>query len=311
MVTNQRILITGARGFLGSHIIAHAKAAGLDVIAGYREASGAGTAALDICDVESVEAAFRETSPAFVIHCAAYGVNYTEQDPERALAVNVHGSLSVLKAAASHNVRRFVHIGSCFEYGSRPDPIPEDAPLNPTGLYGATKAAATLLMRERAHALGIPLVVARPFGLWGPGEAGHRLIPQIIAACVSRSALKLTPCEVIRDYMYVEDAAANLLALTLKGDVPAGNTINVATGQRTVLRDFVLSIASFFSAEDLMQFGALPYRPTEMPSLVADAKLMHRFLGGGPTTPVAEGVRRMVVRSGLPWQERIQPVAAQ
>jgi nucleoside-diphosphate-sugar epimerase len=135
--------------------------------------------------------------------------------------------------------------------------------------------------------------------MWGPGEAAHRLIPQIIAACVNRSALELTPCQVIRDYTYVEDMAANILALALKENVAPGTIVNIGTGQSLTLRDFVISIAKLFAAEDLMQFGTLEYRATEMASLVADVTRMHQLLGDRPRTPLAVGVRRMMTRAGF------------
>lgn len=294
MNATERILVTGARGFLGSHIVRYARAQGWDVVAAYRGGGLPGTVALDVCDAASVESALRTARPSIVIHCAAYGVNYVEQDLDAALAVNVHGSLRVLAATARHGARRFVHIGSCAEYGSKPDPISEDALLVPTASYGASKAAATLLLRELARTLDTSLVVARPFGIWGPAEAAYRLAPQIIAACTSRSALKLTPCEVIRDYTYVEDMAANILALALSPQIPASTMVNVATGHGVLLRDFVLSIARLLDGADLMHFGALPYRPTEMPSLVADVTRLRDLLGSLPTTSLSEGVRRMM-----------------
>ena len=151
-----RILVVGARGFLGSHLVARARANGLDVVAGYREASGDGVVSIDLCDAASIAKAFQSVSPDIVINSAAYGLNYAQQDLNEALAANVHGSLKLLEAARAREVRRFVHIGTCFEYGSYPTPINETAALNPTALYGATKAAATVLMKERAVALGVP-----------------------------------------------------------------------------------------------------------------------------------------------------------
>jgi nucleoside-diphosphate-sugar epimerase len=294
MSAGQRILVTGASGFVGSHIVNRARRDELDVVAASRGASGEGAVSFDICDAANVDSAIREVSPTFVIHCAAYGVNYAEQDWNSALAVNVQGTLNVLEAAARHEVQRFVQIGSGFEYGSRAGKIVEDAPLNPTAPYGATKAAATLLIRERARALGMPLVVARPFSIWGPREAAHRVIPQVIAACVSRSPLQLTSCEVTRDYMYVEDVADNILALTVAPKVATGTMVNIATGEGLLLRDFVLSIAKLLDGEHLMQFGAISYRATEMPCLVADVTRMHRLLGVRPKTSLQEGLRRMM-----------------
>lgn len=294
MTGSDRILVTGAKGFLGSNIVSRARVDGRDVVAAYRRAGASGTTSLDVCDPASVDAAFRAVLPSVVIHCAAYGVNYADQDFDSALGVNVHGALCVLAAAARYRVQRFVHIGSCSEYGSKLGPISEEALLAPTSLYGATKAVATLLLVERARALGVPVVIARCFGMWGPGEAAYRLVPQVIAACISRSALKLTPCEVTRDYTYVEDMAANILALALTREVPAATILNMGTGHSILLRDFVLSIARLLDGEGLMQFGALSYRATEMPSLVANVTRMRELLGSGPVTPLVEGVRRMM-----------------
>jgi nucleoside-diphosphate-sugar epimerase len=304
MSTGQCILVTGARGFLGSHIVERGQLKGLNVVAAYRGASAAATVPLDICNVQNVDTAFREVRPSFVIHCAAYGVNYAEQDPNAALAVNVHGTLSLLEAAARHGAKRFVHIGSCFEYGSHPGRISEDAPLNPTAIYGATKAAATILLRERAHALGVLLVIARPFAIWGPGEAKYRVIPQVITACINQSALKLTSCEVLRDYMYIEDVAESILALTTVPKIPSGTVVNIGTGNGVLLRDFVASVARHLGGQDLMQFGALPYRPTEMPSLVADTTRMQQLLGEGARTSVEEGLRRMMNRDYPDYADR-------
>jgi nucleoside-diphosphate-sugar epimerase len=255
---------------------------------------------LDVCDAQSVAAAFQAVAPSVVIHCAAYGVNYTDQDFGRALEVNVHGALRVLSAAARSGIQRFVHVGSAVEYGSHDGAIGEDAALNPTAIYGATKAAATILLRERAKALEVPLLVVRPFGIWGPGEGMDHLTPQIITACMQRMPLRLTSCEVLRDYSYVEDMADDILSLALTHLDVDGMVVNLGAGRGVVLRDFVLSIASALGGADLMQFGSLPYRPTEMRSLVADTTRARQLLGRRESTPVAEGVRRMVIPMSCP-----------
>lgn len=290
----RRILVTGASGFLGSHVVARARAQGLDPVAGSRLSLASGSVHLDVCDQQSIVAAFHTVSPSVVIHCAAYGVNYADQDQNTALAVNIHGALGVLSAAAQFGVRRFVHVGSAAEYGSHLSPINEDAPLKPTAIYGSTKAAQTILMRERARALSVPLLVVRPFGIWGPGEGMHHLVPQVIEACISRSPLKLTSCEVIRDYTYVEDMADDILQLALTELDVSDAILNLGTGKGVVLRDFVLAVARTLDGIDLMRFGALPYRPTEMQSLMADMTRAHDLLGARTRTSIGEGVRRIV-----------------
>lgn len=296
MISGHRILVTGAGGFIGRHIVERARLKGCNVVAAYRGEPTRGAISLDVCDDSSVDLAFRQVRPEITIHCASYGVNYADQDPDRAIAVNIHGALRVLSAAAYCGSRLFLHLGSCFEYGSRDGRISEDAPLNPTAIYGATKAAATLLIRERARALGIALIVARPFGTWGPGEGAHRLIPQVVDACVNHRALELTSCDVLRDYTYVEDMADRIVALALAPIVPELAVVNIGSGEGIVLRDFVLAVARCLGGEALMHFGKLAQRPTEMASLVADSRLLRNVLGELPKTALSEGVRRMVTQ---------------
>jgi len=266
------------------------------VVATYRGASGGDAIPLDVCDATSVEEAFRAVLPSLVIHCASYGVNYADQDPDLALTVNVHGALYVLTAAARYGVIRFLHVGSCFEYGSQRGRIPEEAPLNPTAIYGATKAAATLLMRQRARDLGVPLIIARPFGMWGPGEPTYRLIPQVVMACINRLPLKLTCCDVLRDYSYVEDVADSIVALALASEIGGGTIVNIGSGRSIILRDLVLSVARFLGGETLMHFGELESRPTEMASLVADVQRLRNTLGDRHETPLSQGIQRMITQ---------------
>lgn len=303
MTIGGRILVTGAGGFLGSRLVECGKIQGLEVIGSCRHTKTAEQVSLDVCHTESVEAAFQSVRPSLVIHCASYGVNYADQDPDRALAVNTFGALRILVQAAQHGVTRFVHLGSCFEYGHKSGAISEEACLNPTAVYGATKAAATMLLRERAAALGVNLIIVRPFSMWGPGEGMHRIIPQVVAACLNRVPLKLTGCEVLRDYMYVDDVAEAILALAGKCDIASGSIVNVGSGQSLMLRDFVLAVAALLDGVGLMQFGELPYRKTEMTSLVADVRRLLQLVGDRRLTPLSDGVRRMVL--GMETRHRL------
>lgn len=289
-----RILVTGAKGFVGSLIVRLGRGRGLDVVAAHRAAEGEAGVYLDVCSADSVLSAMRKVSPSIIIHCAAYGLNYTQQDLWQALSVNVEGSLRLLEAAKRCGVRRFLHVGTCFEYGSYDLPIKEDFALNPTGLYGATKAAASVLMRERAQALDMELLIVRPFSIWGPGDAPYHLIPQVIAACVKRAPLDLSPCEVVRDYMHVEDVADRILRLAvLEGREEKQWVVNVGSGRGRLLREFVLEVAKELGGEELMRFGQRPYRTSEMSMVVADASRLEATIGARPVVPMAREVRHL------------------
>lgn len=286
-----RVVVTGAGGFLGGHVVTALDQRGFEVIAtGRQKGCGIGQL-LDLQDWPAVGRVLRKHHPNYVVNCAAYGVNFADQDSKKAVEVNVLGSLALLEAAAEVGVVRFLHVGSCFEYGSYPDPIAEDAALKPRGVYGASKAAATLVLIEQARILGVSLMVARPFGIWGPGEGQHRLVPQIVNSCMRRVALDLTPCDVVRDYTYVKDMARNLTALLTVDDWSLDQVVNLGSGRPIVLRDFVLGLANQLGGPDLMSFGKLPHRPGELETVVADIGAMRRLLGETRETPLSEGVR--------------------
>lgn len=288
---DSRILVTGAKGFLGSHIVRLGRGMGLDVVAAHRGAEEEGSVYLDVCSTGSVTSALGKATPSIIIHCAAYGLNYAHQDLWQALSVNVEGSLRLHETAKRFGIRRFVHVGTSYEYGSYDVPIKEDFALNPTGLYGATKAAASVLMRERARAVDLELVIVRPFSIWGPGDAPCHLIPQVVAACAKRIPLDLSPCEVVRDYIHVEDVADRILRLaTRKTREDKPWVVNVGSGQGRILREFVLEVAKSLGGEELMRFDAVPYRANEPRMVVADTSKLVAAIGERPPVTVIREV---------------------
>lgn len=298
----KRVLVTGASGFLGTHIVRALQAQEREIIAGLRPPLSAKRlptifdtvekVSLDLMDPESLKAAIRQTQADVVIHAAAYGTNLEERH-ELTLAIrdNIEGSATLLEAATLNRVARFVHIGSCAEYGDHAHPVTEEAALHPASLYAATKAAASLLVQERGRAWEIPTVVLRLFGLWGPGEGKHRLVPQVLEACRLQKPVALTPCDLLRDLTFVPDMAAAIVNVALRKDFPAGKILNMGSGNFVLLKDFVLRIARHFDSEKFMEFGRRPHRPFEMRTVLPDLKAW-QGLGLGPIarTPLERGL---------------------
>jgi nucleoside-diphosphate-sugar epimerase len=289
-----RVLVTGSNGFLGRHVVRQLHKRGHVVVSAERTRARH-TTYVDVCDTDSIESAFAAERPSHVIHCAAYGVNYAHQDFDTAVAVNLQGSLALLSAAIRHGAARFVQVGSCSEYGSKDHDISEDEALMPTAMYGATKAAATLLTRQLAASSAISLVIARPFSMWGPGEPSYRLVPEILHACRSQEPLDLTPCDVVRDYSYVADIAASLVKLAFAAH--RQEIVNVGSGRAVVLKNLVLDIATRLGGAHLMRFGAREHRKTEMHRLVPDITRLTELIGSPEQTPIEQGLHEM--ESGL------------
>jgi len=299
MVHDARVLVTGASGFLGRHIVCYFTGIGIDVIAGVRrpDASEVPAVRLDLADVASIESAIAATRVTHIINCAAYGVEQSLQNYSDAFSVNVKGCFDLMKAAARAGASRFVQVGSCSEYANSDRPIPETAPPQPQNLYAVCKAVASTMVLDLGPALGLDVVVVRPFSMWGPGEHAYRLFPQILAACRARRPLALTTCEIIRDYSFVADTAAWIGRVALSADVAPGTIINIGSGKAVLLREFALSVAAYLGGVSLLEFGARPERPNEPRSWIADVTRLEHLIGPLRHTRFEDGLEQMLKSS--------------
>lgn len=299
-------MVTGATGFLGAHIVRSLLKPGMNVhvISTKRPGSSPwrlkevqdqiNVVDMDMLNDSSIHQAVSTQKPSAVIHCAAYGVDYKKQDSRLAVSTNIVGSYELFEASVKNKVSRFVHIGSCFEYGDKNYPIRENESLDPTAIYGATKAAASLLLLKSEKALQVDLTILRPFGIWGPFEGPNRLVPQIIQSCLDNKPLDLTSCEQVRDYTYAPDMAELIATIAVHKNFPGNSVMNLGSGEPVVLRNFFLAIAKELGGESLMRFGKLPYRPSEMPHLVADISKQRSLISKFKTTPFFKGIRTML-----------------
>lgn len=296
----QGVLITGASGFLGAHVCGVMAKAGWRVHAAVRASS-----VLDRLEVLCADASLEQVNLgadpreladcltkldiAAVVHCAAYGVDFRQSDAAEALRFNVGVTANLVEAAALARLSRFVHVGTSNEYGLAPRAIDEATPLNPVGIYGASKAAGLIVARERAMSLGLSFVAARVFGMYGPLEGGHKFVPQVMAAKKSGAALDLTAGEQVRDYTYVGDVARAFEAMA-GGAGQDGLVVNLASGRPLRLRELAEAAASSVEGAGTLNWGAKPYRPHEPMSITGDASLAAEALGWTAGTSLSDGM---------------------
>ena len=300
----RRVLITGAAGFVGQHLVRRVAETGARIYAGVatdekpervaRLPAQVRRLTFDLRNAVDVHAAVAEAAPHVVFHLAAVGATNPGVDPHLALAVNAGGALNLLEAlrkrASEHGrLRRVVLVGTCYEYGRRE----AFEGLDPFNAYAASKVAAWAFGRTYWRAYGLPIVTVRPFQIYGPGQPDHTLIPAAIRAALAGADFPMTPGEQERDFIYVDDIIHGFLAAARAPGVE-GQSLDLGTGQAHTLRQAVEYVWAMTGAQGQMLPGALPYRPGDVMHLVADADRTARLTGWRARVGLEQGLNRTI-----------------
>ncbi len=292
------MLVTGAAGFIGLRLVRRLVEGGARVWAGLApdEAPERVVAlpaqversAFDLRDEEGVRAAVAEAAPQVVFHLAAVGVTNPEIDAALALAVNAGGTVHLLEALRGRT-SRIVLVGTCYEYGARQSV----EGLDPFNAYAASKVAAWAFGRMYWRAYGLPVVAVRPFQVYGPGQPAHTLIPAAIDAALAGRDFPMTPGEQERDFIFVEDVVAGMLAAAGAPGIE-GESLDLGTGRVHSARQVVERIWAATRARGQVLTGALPYRPGAVMHSVADAERTARLTGWRAQVALEEGLRQTI-----------------
>ncbi len=232
-----------------------------------------------------------------VVHLASYGVAQHDRDTEDVIEGNVNLVSRLLLATADWPLRKWLHTGSCFEYGPAPrdNRLNEQNPVAPATIYGAAKASSVLFGAALAQRIRAPFCTLRLFGVYGPGEAETRLIPSLFQRLSRNQAIDLTAGEQVRDLLYIDDAVDAYLAAIDVENLTSYQVYNVCSGEPVTIRQVGTSVASAMGKpSDLLCWGALPYRPDEPPRLVGDPSKFTRATLWRPTRSLAAGVAESV-----------------
>ena len=294
-----RMFIAGATGFVGSHLVRHVARQGHEVLALARERSSlarlrdlpGGVRLLrgDLSRTSKFADALLEFGPDVCVDCA-WGDGRSGDTPSAHVA-SLGNALELAELVAKIGCPRYLHAGTCFEYAPSEEPLSEDDPTEPHTPYGACKRAAASAIALIARRAGRPSVAwPRIFYVYGPHEAPGRLVPAVIRGLLAGERTATTAGEQVRDYLHVEDVAAALWAIA--GSDREG-PVNVASGHAVRVRDIVETIARLVDAEELLDIGALPYRPEEPPAVRGDPSRL-RDLGWRPRYGLEEGLRHTV-----------------
>ena len=287
------VLLTGATGFIGSHLLARLLDAGARVgvlVRPGREADMAGcrVCIADLTDAAAVRRAVEDIRPEVVFHLAAAGVTDPFLPVETALRVNLWGTLNLLHALE----------GTARVVVAR-------TPGEPLALnvYSASKAAAWVFCRMYHRTRGWPIVGVMPFQVYGPGQPERSLIPAAIIAALQGRDFPIHPGEQVRDWVYVNDVVEGFLRAGLSS-IGEGETFQLGTGRGHSVAQVVKMIFALVGGPGKPLVGALPYRPGEVMEQVADPSLAQEVLGWEPQVALEEGLRRTIAwfadRDNLP-----------
>ena len=314
-----RVLVAGATGFVGRRLVAALVAQGHTVCAlvrrldhGLDHGLSCDTVLIPALDRDSVASALRGARTGLqadaVINLAAAGVSPQERDVSGLTRVNALFPADLVTIARDCGTRAFLQIGSSAEY-ARPDgpaPIPETAPLESERLYGASKAAGSLLVQACGASCGVPVAVLRLFHAFGPGEGEHRLLTSLITRIQAGQSVPLSAGLQVRDFVSVDDVCRGILAMlgALVADPSLAGVYNLGGGVGTTVADFARTVARVMNADPgLLQFGALPMRPDDYPWVVAATGKLKHAIGWKAGVALEDALRLTaaeILRSSVP-----------
>lgn len=279
------VLVTGASGFVGQHLIAALRRAGADVHC-YSRSDGA------------VARVVEKNRPHHVFHLAASRARSGSLDAfDAALEQNIQATLGLIGACITvGTVRSFVTVGTCDEYGACDAPFTEAMREKPSTAYGWSKASITNLLLSMFQAQAFPAVVLRASVVYGPGQGADMFLPALIGALSAGRHFPMSAGEQTRDFLFVGDLVeAMMLAAT--APVAVGEIINVAGGFPTRLLDAAFLVADLIgpNARSLLGVGSVAYRANEQMSYWADIAKANRILGWTPRTHLADGLAATVL----------------
>ena len=312
-LAGRRVLVTGAAGFIGSHLVEGLVALGCRVRALVHYNSRGGWGHLEALDsslrreIEIVAGDVRDaysTSRAVegsevVFHLAALiAIPYSYVAPQSYVDTNISGTLNVLEACRTHGVARMVHTSTSETYGTALyTPIDERHPLQGQSPYSASKIGADKLVESYVRSFDLPVATIRPFNTFGPRQSARAIIPTVISQALTGREIRLGSLEPVRDLTFVTDTAAGFIAVA-STDSAVGQVVNCGNGKGITIGDLAARILVLMGADQTHDIvpDAQRVRPSasEVFELVCDNSLIGSLSGWKPKVSLEDGLLRVI-----------------
>ena len=301
-----KVVVTGAGGFIGSHLVERLLGLGAQVTAFVRYNSRNDAGVLDFIvdtkrDVRIVSGEIRELETVrsllkgsdIVFHLAALvGIPYSYVHPSEVMEVNTIGTLNVLNAAREHGLKKIVVTSTSEVYGSALYvPIDENHPKQPQSPYSASKIAADAISLSFYHSFNLPVAIVRPFNTYGPRQSDRAIIPTIISQALTRNVISIGNTTPTRDFTFVTDTVEGMLRIA-ESDQAMGKEINLGSGREISIGDLAKKIAVQLNASVEIKKGEERIRPakSEVERLLSSNERAKQLAGWEPKIGLDQGL---------------------
>ncbi|MBF0343289.1 MAG: GDP-mannose 4,6-dehydratase [Nitrospirae bacterium] len=304
VLRNKRVLITGATGFIGSHLTSRIVNEGAEVLILTRYKSLERSSRLvelwdkinvveaDIRNVDSLKQ-IKEIKPDIIYHLAAYNhVGDSFLHVNEALKTNCIGTANLLDAYDGYE--RFVYMSTSEIYGYQEEvPFRESSIPNPISPYAIGKYSGELYCRMKIRMQNYPIVILRPFNTFGPYQSTRAIIPEIIIKCLTGKPIESTEGIQTREFNYIDNQIDGLI-LSVEKDASVGEIINVGAAEEISIRDLIRKIHTMTESKSELRIGAMKYRPTEIWRMYCDNQRARDILDWIPKVKFDEGLSRTI-----------------
>jgi dTDP-glucose 4,6-dehydratase len=308
---SKRVLVTGAGGFIASHLVEKLIAEGASVRALVRYNSRGDTGLLkflpadiyngieiimgDLRDEDAVRAAVQGTDIIFHLG-ALIAIPYSYMHPREVIETNIMGTLNVLAAAREYGVRRIIHTSTSEVYGTAQYvPIDEKHPLQGQSPYSASKIGADKIVESFHRSFDMPLVTIRPFNTYGPRQSARAVIPTIISQALTNNEIRLGRLDPTRDFTYVADTVDGFLLAGSANNI-IGEEINLGVGETIQIGELAQKILSMLGKPLKIIDESERHRPvkSEVLALLSNNQKANQLMGWSPKISLEEGLSKTI-----------------